>query len=185
MSVIPSRAKILQVSNLYKDYSNVLYTSYMPILSSAVFDNKGEMYNVTRVLTNDFVFDPAEYQSYSRVFMSTTYVLSYALQFAAVPALIVHTICWHGRDTVQRFKESWREAKHQIIPNKNALDRPLSNQSASSVLSRASTAPIMDSLLSEEEMAKSAIGSESDVPISWYIFTGISMTLVGIFLVEQ
>src|ERR1700761_1793274 len=74
-----------------KDYSNAMYSSFMPILSSVVFDNTKQPYNVTRILTSDFIFDEEAYKNYSRVFLPTTYILSYALQFAVLPALIVHT----------------------------------------------------------------------------------------------
>ena len=85
-----------------------MYSSYMPILSAAVFDNTGKPYDVQRVLNDKFVFDHDAYESYSRVFLPITYVLSYALQFAALAALLTHTACWHGRDIMQQWKRSWR-----------------------------------------------------------------------------
>jgi hypothetical protein len=76
-----------------------MYSSYMPILSSAVWDNQGKVYDVGKILTKDFLFDEAAYNDYSRVYLPITYVLSYALQFAALTALLSHTGLWHGRDT--------------------------------------------------------------------------------------
>ena len=54
------------------DYKNVLYSSFMPILSSAVFDNTGKPYEVSRILTKDFLFDEEAYKAYSKVFMPIT-----------------------------------------------------------------------------------------------------------------
>lgn len=56
------------------DYTNAFYSSYMPILSSSVFDNKAEEYNVSRILTPEFLFDEEAYKSYSKVFMPITWV---------------------------------------------------------------------------------------------------------------
>ena len=44
----------------------------MPILSSAVFDNTGKPYEVSRILTKDFLFDEEAYKAYSKVFMPIT-----------------------------------------------------------------------------------------------------------------
>lgn len=55
-------------------YSNAMYSGYMPILSSSVFDDTGTPYNVSRILTADYRFDEAAYKGYSRVFMPITFV---------------------------------------------------------------------------------------------------------------
>jgi len=44
----------------------------MPILSSAVFDNTGHPYDVSKILTKDFLFDEVAYKNYSRVFLPIT-----------------------------------------------------------------------------------------------------------------
>lgn len=54
------------------DYANAMYTGYLPILSSVVFDNTGSPYNVTKILTEDYQFDQEAYKRYSRVFMPVT-----------------------------------------------------------------------------------------------------------------
>ena len=46
----------------------------MPIVSSAVFDNTGKPYDVTKILTKDFTFDQEAYKTYSKVFLPTTLV---------------------------------------------------------------------------------------------------------------
>jgi hypothetical protein len=56
------------------DYANSFYSSYMPILSSDVFDNTAKTYNVSRILTPQFLFDEEAYKSYSKVFMPITCV---------------------------------------------------------------------------------------------------------------
>ena len=159
----------------------------MPILSSAVFDNTGNPYNVTKILTPGFVFDESAYKQYSRVFLPMTYVLSYALQFAALTALIIHTACWYGRDIWIQCKQSWDEARIQQIRHKRSRSSSMTlsrHTSISTFRSRRSTAPDLDNLLDSENANPLIEGVHDDVPNSWYILTGLSMTAVGIFVVE-
>lgn len=44
----------------------------MPILSSNVYDNTAKEYNVSRILTPQFLFDEEAYKNYSKVFMPIT-----------------------------------------------------------------------------------------------------------------
>ncbi|EON65330.1 hypothetical protein W97_04568 [Coniosporium apollinis CBS 100218] len=169
-------------------YSNVLYSSYMPILSSAVFDNTGKPYDVSKILTPDFLFDEEAYHKYSRVFMPMTYVLSYALQFAALAALITHTACWHGRDIIKQ----WRRSLDEIRSEDKAMYRRLSSGDGSEGMpdlrrmsSVSSTSgPGLDNLMSAEDVHNRLMRRYEDVPISWYLLTGVSMTAVGMFVVE-
>ena len=54
------------------DYTNTFYSSYLPILSNNVFDNLANEYNVSRILTPQFLFDEEAYKAYSKVFMPIT-----------------------------------------------------------------------------------------------------------------
>lgn len=50
-------------------YKNALYSAFLPILSAAVFDNTGKPYDVSRILTPDFLFDREKYDAYSKVYL--------------------------------------------------------------------------------------------------------------------
>jgi hypothetical protein len=170
------------------DYTNVMYSSFMPILSAAVFDNTGKPYDVSRILTSGFVFDEKAYHEYSRVFLPITYVLSYALQFAALAALITHTALWHGKDIIKQWRRSWHEIKtrdkagYEPLPvaNGHALRHTQSMRSADGTLSE----PGLDELLGAEDVHNRLMRRYNDVPIWWYIVTGVTMTATGIFVVE-
>ncbi|KAF8476040.1 OPT family small oligopeptide transporter [Kalaharituber pfeilii] len=108
-------------------YSGALFGSYMPMLSSVVFDNTGKPYDVSKILTKDFLFDEEAYKNYSKVFMPITYVLSYGLQFAALTALVSHTICWHGKDIVRQWKRSRKEARVRRTEATNTAYAPIGN----------------------------------------------------------
>ncbi|UKZ47228.1 hypothetical protein TrVGV298_001444 [Trichoderma virens] len=113
MNVIGGLAIVMWIIAPLFYYSNVLYSSYMPILSAAVFDNTGKVYDVSKILTSDFLFDREAYSNYSRVFLPVTYMLSYGVQFAGLAALLTHTACWHGQDIWHTWKKSLVEARGQ------------------------------------------------------------------------
>ena len=60
---------------------------FMPISSTGSFDNTGNAYNVTKILTPEGTFDPAKYEAYSPLFLSTTFALAYGLSFASVTGM--------------------------------------------------------------------------------------------------
>jgi hypothetical protein len=175
-------------------YSNVLYTSFMPMLSAAVFDNTGKVYDVSKILTPDFVFDREAYQNYSRVFLPVAYMLSYGVQFAGLASLLTHTFCWHGRDIWQTWKKAVAEAREDGKPayqpvNEDPDDEgsptpPLSRTTSTGRMSASQSQSNLDNLLSREDIHCRLMKRYKDAPLSWYLITFISMTCIGIFLVE-
>ncbi|KAF2133184.1 OPT-domain-containing protein [Dothidotthia symphoricarpi CBS 119687] len=171
-------------------YANVMYSSYMPILSAAVWDNRGKPYDVSKILTKDFVFDEAAYNEYSRVFLPITYVLSYALQFAALTALLSHTGLWHGKDIWRQWRSSWAEIRKTSSPDYEPLATNLNgNRRAASptlhrIRSSTTSEPEMEDLLTAEDVHNRLMRKYEDVPIAWYVLTGVSMAAVGMFVVE-
>ena len=162
----------------------------MPILSSIVWDNRGKPYDVSKILTDKFLFDEEAYNNYSRVYLPITYVLSYALQFAGLTALLSHTALWYGKDIWKQWRRSWVEIRQEPA----ADYQPLANGSETDVC-RASpvvfpqrlspnSEPDVEDLLSAEDVHNRLMRRYEDVPIAWYILTGVSMAAVGMFVVE-
>ncbi|KAF2175242.1 OPT family small oligopeptide transporter [Zopfia rhizophila CBS 207.26] len=85
-------------------YSGSLYSDYLPINTSATFDNTQNVYNVSRILGPNYTFDLTKYKSYSPMFLAPTFALNYGLSFAALTAAIVHTIVFHWKEIWYRFK---------------------------------------------------------------------------------
>lgn len=170
-------------------YSNWLYASYMPILSAAVFDNKGHIYDVSKILTEDFLFDKEAYQNYSRVFLPITYVLSYGVQFAGLASLLTHTACWHGSDIWRQWTRSLKEAngeptlQYRPVSRRNSAARRTSSASRNGRFMSQSTASI-DNLMNREDVHNRLMKRYKDAPMTWYLLTFVSMTAVGIFVVE-
>lgn len=86
-------------------YTNTMYAKYMPMISSTTYDNTKTKYNVSKVLNSKLEFNEEAYQNYSPLFVPFSYLLSYALNFAGVIALIVHCALYHGTDIIKKMKD--------------------------------------------------------------------------------
>ncbi|KAB5523870.1 OPT oligopeptide transporter protein-domain-containing protein [Coniochaeta sp. 2T2.1] len=190
MNVVGGLVIVMWIAAPIAYYSNWLYSSYMPILSAAVFDNTGNVYDVSKILTKDFLFDREAYQNYSRVFLPITYVLSYGVQFAGLASLLTHTACWHGEDIWRQWKRSLKEAKgeptlqYQPVSRRNSEARPTSSASRNGRFLSQSTVSFEDGLMSREDVHNRLMKRYKDAPMTWYLLTFISMTAIGIFVVE-
>lgn len=167
-------------------YKNALFSSFMPIISSAVFDDKGKPYDVSRILTKDYHFDHEAYTKYSKVYLPITYVLSYGVQFASLSALVTHTLCWHGQDIWQQSKkslaESARGSENQYQPVPSGVT---STKSTASIHSGRSTIePDPSASMTGEDVHCRLMHRYDDAPISWYLVTFFVMLAIGIFVVE-
>jgi hypothetical protein len=78
--------------------------SYFPISGNSPYDRFGQIYNITRVLTSDYRFDPVAYNEYSPLFLSATYAIAYLVAFALLPCLIIHTLLYHGQSLLNGLK---------------------------------------------------------------------------------
>lgn len=158
----------------------------MPIISSAVFDNTGKPYDVSRILTKDYHFDHEAYTKYSKVYLPITYVLAYGVQFAGLSALVTHTICWHGQDIWQQSKKSLaedaREGKAEYQPVDSGVRSAKSTASTHS--SPSTIEPDPSASMSREDVHCRLMHRYEDAPISWYLATFVAMLAIGIFVVE-
>lgn len=185
MNVIGGLVIVMWIVAPIAYYCNLFYSSYMPILSASVFDNTGQIYDVGRILTPDFVFDRDAYSKYSRVYLPITYVLSYGLQFAGLASLLTHTACWHGKDIWAQWRRSLKETGGEERP----LYEPLAGErNGIAPLRRHESGPMssanIEDLLSREDVHNRLMRRYKDAPIYWYLLTFVSMTAIGIFVVE-
>ena len=169
-------------------YQNALYSAFMPIVSSVLFDNTGKPYDVTRILTPDYLFDEEKFQSYSPIYLPVTYMLSYAVQFASLTALITHTSCWYGKDILAQTKESLLRRSGKTTPDQyepvRSEDPSVASHGPSSTFVDAT--PVMDAetSLRGTDVHNRLMEHYDDVPSWWYALTGILMLAIGIFVVE-
>ncbi|KAL6706576.1 hypothetical protein ACN47E_005332 [Coniothyrium glycines] len=187
MNILGGLVGVMWIAAPIMYYKNVLFSSYMPILSAAVWDNRGKPYNVSKILTPDFLFDEAAYKEYSRVYLPITYVLSYALQFAALTALLSHTALWHGKDIWRQWSRSWAEIRKEdyqpLASSSESNGRPAS-PTICRVRSSTTSEPEIEDLLNAEDVHNRLMRKYDDVPIAWYLLTGVSMAAIGMFVVE-
>ncbi|KAG5368908.1 Oligopeptide transporter 2 [Yarrowia sp. C11] len=78
----------LVILGLY--YSNNSWTGYLPINSNRLFDNKGEAFNVSRILTN-YRFDREKYLSYSTPYYAAGNLVLYSSFFTVYTFSFVYT----------------------------------------------------------------------------------------------
>ncbi|KIP02879.1 hypothetical protein PHLGIDRAFT_130482 [Phlebiopsis gigantea 11061_1 CR5-6] len=89
-------------------YTNVWDSQYMPMLSRSAYDNRGGVFNVSRVLTGS-TFDLEKYQNYSPLYLPAGFVISYALSFASVTATIVHVFLYYRKQIMIQARRSLAE----------------------------------------------------------------------------
>lgn len=184
MNVVGGLVLVMWIIAPVAYYKNLFFSSYMPILSSAVFDNTGHIYDVSRILTPDFLFDKEAYHKYSRVYLPITYVLSYGLQFAALASLLTHTACWHGTDIWRQWKRSLKEADSDTKPYQPlpGTDQYVPATRTRGRLDRSNSG--VDNIISQEDVHNRLMKRYKDAPLSWYLTTFVVMLAVGIFVVE-
>lgn len=159
----------------------------MPILSSSVFDNTGKAYDVSKILTPDFLFDRDAYQNYSRTYLPATYLLSYGLQFAGLSALLTHTVCWHGKEIWVQTIKSFREDRDHTRLNaaqgnrSEAWDARNDHGSNSTSISESKAE---EGMMGGEDVHNRLMSQYEDAPMFWYLGTLAAMLAIGIFLVE-
>ncbi|KAI4256335.1 MAG: hypothetical protein L6R42_006281, partial [Xanthoria sp. 1 TBL-2021] len=167
-------------------YKNALHSAFLPILSSSVFDNTGKPYDVGRILTPDFLFDPDKFEAYSNVYLPITYALAYGVQFAGLSALVTHTACWYG-------KELWQVSRQSVVSDEatgSSSYNPLRHsQNIHSHRSsrKGAGSPVeagIDTSMQGEDVHTRLMRRYDDAPASWYLMTFIAMLAIGIFVVE-
>lgn len=161
----------------------------MPILSSAVFDDTGKPYDVSKILTKDFLFDHEAYRNYSKVYLPITYALSYGVQFASLSALITHTVCWHGREIWQQTMKSFINEKNESISEDQSIHSGVRGVgSGTQYATLRSKSPMVearfDGLLGGRDVHNRLMERYDDAPLSWYFGTFVVMLVIGIFVVE-
>ncbi|OTA00189.1 hypothetical protein A9Z42_0058190 [Trichoderma parareesei] len=86
-------------------YTNTNWSAYLPINSSGIFDNTGNSYNITRVISPDTgVLDESAYEQYSPAFYSAGNLVVYGAFFAFYPLTMVFIILDAWRPLLKAYK---------------------------------------------------------------------------------
>lgn len=92
------------IAGLGVKYTGAWGQDYLPISSTKSFDNTGQRYNVSQILTPDLQLDVDAYKKYSPLFLGTFFTLAYGVSFGSLSSIIVHTVLFHGREIIERAK---------------------------------------------------------------------------------
>ncbi|CAF5016632.1 unnamed protein product, partial [Rotaria sp. Silwood1] len=101
-------------------YSNLWNTKSFPIRSRGLYNANAKYYNLSAVLVNDSVMSDdfrlniTAYEHYGPVYFGLSDIISYACQFIFIPALLVHTILYHGKDILKQFRTSLQNRDNDI-----------------------------------------------------------------------
>lgn len=78
-------------------YSNVRWTGYLPINAAGIYDNEGNSYKVTKILTNG-VFDLEKYKKYGPPFWTAANLLKYGAFFSLYTLGFLYTMLAYWKD---------------------------------------------------------------------------------------
>lgn len=79
-------------------FSNYWSAMSYPIVSSNLFDNSSELYDVSQIVNKDLSFNITMYESYSPIIMTPYFAITYGTSFMAVIATLVHVSLYYGSD---------------------------------------------------------------------------------------
>ncbi|KAF9134100.1 hypothetical protein BGX30_012048 [Mortierella sp. GBA39] len=79
-------------------FSNYWSAMSYPIVSSNLFDNTSELYDVSQIVNKDLSFNITMYESYSPIIMTPYFAITYGTSFMAVIATFVHVSLYYGSD---------------------------------------------------------------------------------------
>ncbi|KAI1134035.1 small oligopeptide transporter [Hypoxylon sp. FL0543] len=83
-------------------YTNTWFTSYLPLCTADVYDRFGQLYDTSKVITNN-LFDQEKYEAYSPPYLPATFAFVYGLSFASITSVLSHVYFFH-----------WEEIKHAV-----------------------------------------------------------------------
>ncbi|KAI2617714.1 small oligopeptide transporter [Hypomontagnella submonticulosa] len=86
-------------------YTNTWFTSYLPLCTADVYDRFGELYDTTKVVTNN-LFDQEKYAAYSPPYLPATFAFVYGLSFASITSVLSHVYFFHWDEIKHAFRGS-------------------------------------------------------------------------------
>lgn len=93
-------------------YTNTWYSAHLPLMNSNTFDNTGNTYNTSKIMTPDGTVDQAAYHNYSPLFLPAGYALTFGIAFANLSGIFFHIALHHGKDLWEQWKGRARKDVH-------------------------------------------------------------------------
>ncbi|KAL6184520.1 hypothetical protein ACLB2K_045921 [Fragaria x ananassa] len=83
---------------------NLYNAKNFAIFSKNLFDDNGQIYNVTAIVNDKFEIDMPAYKQQGHVNLSVFFSLTYGIGFAGVISTITHVVLFHGREMYEKYK---------------------------------------------------------------------------------
>ncbi|KAJ5604373.1 hypothetical protein N7510_009527 [Penicillium lagena] len=96
-------------------YTNTWYSAYLPLLNSNTFDNMGNSYDTSRILTPAGTVNQTAYRDYSPMFLPAGYAVTYGVAFANLTGIFVHVSLYHGGDIWRQWKGTNKPDVHSRL----------------------------------------------------------------------
>ncbi|KAK9464998.1 OPT oligopeptide transporter protein-domain-containing protein [Lipomyces arxii] len=93
-------------------WKNYKWMGYLPINSTGSFDNRGNAWNASRVVTADLTLDVEAYKEYSPPFISLGYLLAYGSEFVVFTLSFVYICLSEWPQVRDAFSGFWTSMRH-------------------------------------------------------------------------
>ncbi|RKP10959.1 oligopeptide transporter OPT family [Thamnocephalis sphaerospora] len=87
-------------------FSNIWDAQKYPIFDSDLYRENGDVYDTMAILDENLLLDETKYAAEGQLRLSYFFAITYGIGFAALSSVISHTILYHGKEIVQRFREA-------------------------------------------------------------------------------
>ncbi|KAG6469701.1 hypothetical protein ZIOFF_070631 [Zingiber officinale] len=97
-------------------WTNIYDARRFPFLTSRLFDRGGAPYDLDRILeAESFSLDVRQYESYSDIYMSTFFAISYGIGFATLTATLSHVFLFDGQYMLKLWRQATSKANEKIL----------------------------------------------------------------------
>ncbi|KAL9334578.1 hypothetical protein Peur_071759 [Populus x canadensis] len=86
---------------------NVYNAKNFPLYSNELFTEKGEEYDILKIINSKFHLDRDAYAKFGPIHMSTFFSMTYGLGFATLSATVMHVLLFNGSDLWKQSKRAF------------------------------------------------------------------------------
>lgn len=105
-------------------YTNNKWTAYFPINSNRLFNNKGKVYDVKKILNENSAFDNDKYMKYGPPYFSAANLVLYGAYFCLYPFAILYHLVTEWTSMSQSFASIWHTIKESFLKEETShMDR--------------------------------------------------------------
>jgi hypothetical protein len=94
-------------------FTNTMNALNFPAMNSGTFDESGNTYNISRIMTPEFTLNKTAMDAYSTPRWAPSYSMYFFWGFAATAGSIVYAILWYGKETYVMLWASFRNRRNE------------------------------------------------------------------------